>query len=87
MHTQEDLRHKELLEFFHHKNKFRSNTGIPVVKFNVKFELSRTESFWCCDFACLHISLLDDADFLACVDRMGLKPLSLDPPAFEVANL
>ena len=32
MHTQEDLRHKELLECFHHKNKFRSNTGIPVVR-------------------------------------------------------
>lgn len=94
MHTQEDLRHKELLEFFHHKNKFRSSTEIPVVKFNLKFEVVHdivTDKETFCATILLvqkwQISRLDVADFLACVDRIGWKPLSFDPPAFEVANL
>ena len=94
MHTEEDLRHKELLEFFHHKNKFRSNTEIPVVKFNLKFEVVHdivTDKETFCATILLvqkwQISRLDVADFLACGDRMGWKPLSFDPPSFEVANL
>jgi len=94
MHTQDDLRHKELLEFFHHKNKFRSNTQIPVVKFNLKFEVVHdivTDKETFCATVLLvqkwQISRLDVADYLACVDRVAWKPLSFDPPTFEVANL
>lgn len=94
MHTREDLRHKELLEFFNHKNKFRGNRMIPEVNYNLKFEVvhdivTDRETF-CATILLVEkwqISRLDVADYLACVNRVAWKPLSFDPPAFEVANL
>ena len=34
-----DTRHQELLQFFHHKNKFRGQSTNPVVHFSFKFDV------------------------------------------------
>jgi len=87
------MRHKELLEFFHYKNQFRSLKETPTVSYSLKFETihecSPASEMFGATITLIQkwqISRLDVADYLACVDRATWVPLSFTPPPFEATN-
>ena len=88
-----DIRHRELLQFFHYQNVFRNPEEIPVVKFSLKIDTlndARPEDEMFGATITLiekwKISRLDVADYLASADRNAWAPLSFDPPSLEISN-